>query len=140
MLESPISYSPKFTYSCSIWYNTYGITNQTSLMRYYYFFIFLLRKIVPNLILLLFLTKQGYAYQDSSIVSIDARNIPIESVFKQIEKQTGVIFYYAASDLNGNEPVSLQLTKVKISTALDILLKGREVIWLHTNRGTGHYS
>lgn len=104
-------------------------------MRYYYFCVFLLRRIAPILILLLSLAKQSYAYQDSLIVSIDARNISIETVFRQIEKQTGVIFYYAASDLNGNDRVSLQLTKVKISTAMDILLKGKGVNWIQTNGG-----
>lgn len=87
------------------------------------------------LFILLFFSIRSYAlFQDSLQVSILVTNASLEAVFKQIEAQTGYTFYYAKSTLNGGELITINLPRAKLSKALDIILKGKNVTWQINNK------
>lgn len=81
------------------------------------------------LALFLFSLQSKALSQESIKVSIKVVDIPIEKVFRQIENQTGFTFFYGKPTLNGNEPITINIQRVSLSSALNILLKDRNVIW-----------
>ncbi|SIO53721.1 SusC/RagA family TonB-linked outer membrane protein [Chitinophaga niabensis] len=104
-------------------------------MQYYYLRFSLYRRTILIFGLLLLFFQNSYAFQDSALVTLNVSNTSIESVFKNIEQQTGVVFVYAATDLNGKDQVSIKVRKVKIGAAVDLLLKGKNVTWKRVNGG-----
>lgn len=51
-------------------------------------------------------------------VTFSGKNVDLESVFHQIEKQTGYGFFYATEDMAFSKPVTIRLTKVTVEEAL----------------------
>lgn len=72
--------------------------------------------------------------QDSVEVSVHVSNAPLESVFRQIEKQTGYTFYYSKSILDDREPVSVNFTRTRLSKAMNDILKDKGVTWRTMNK------
>lgn len=52
-------------------------------------------------------------------VSLEAKATPVYQVFKQIEKQTGFLFFYKGKMLDKNTPVTISIVKLPLKTALD---------------------
>lgn len=67
-------------------------------------------------------------------VTISGRNIPLKKVFKEIRQQTGYVFFYDASVLNNARPVTLDLRKVSVQTALDETFKHQPFSWSAVNK------
>lgn len=64
-------------------------------------------------------------------VTVIAKNETLESVFKQIEKQTGLRFMYASDALDVKERISIELGKVTLDDILEELLMKRMVEWTY---------
>lgn len=58
-------------------------------------------------------------YAQTATVNISARNATLESVLKQIEKQSDYLFFYNVEEIDRNAPVSLQEKDADIRTVLD---------------------
>ncbi|MGX5820260.1 SusC/RagA family TonB-linked outer membrane protein [Chitinophaga lutea] len=71
---------------------------------------------------------------DTSRITLHVSNQPIESIFKLIEKQTGLTFYYGKSVLDGSTNASINVDNAPLSKVMDILLAGKKVAW-QINKG-----
>src|SRR5690348_14632368 len=60
----------------------------------------------------------------SQTVTCTARSVKIEKVFASIEQQTGYVFFYRKEDVEKIKPVSIDLVKVDLNTAIRTILDG----------------
>ncbi|MFT3826613.1 MAG: TonB-dependent receptor [Chitinophagaceae bacterium] len=63
----------------------------------------------------------------SQTVTYSGEDIPLVKVFKAIKKQTGFVFFYRTEDLAGSVPVSVNLSNVPLTVALQVVLKSQPV-------------
>lgn len=75
-----------------------------------------------TMLMLLAVTLSASASVSSQTVTLSARNIPVEKVFREIKKQTGFVFFYDESVFNKGEKLNLQLTNASIDDALKACL------------------
>ncbi len=78
---------------------------------------------------------QADALDDSTKITLRVSNQPIESIFKEIEKQTGLTFYYSKSTLDGNSLASINIQRGTLPDVMSILLKGRNINWRIRDNG-----
>ncbi|WP_175549643.1 STN domain-containing protein [Chryseobacterium polytrichastri] len=52
-------------------------------------------------------------------VTIEAKAVPMYQVFKQIEKQTGFLFWYKGKMLGKSTPITISITNMPLKAALD---------------------
>lgn len=64
-----------------------------------------------------FLNVQANAY--SQQITLSAKNIPVQQVFKSIEKQTGYVVFYNMDLLQNLSPISVSAKKMKLNDFLD---------------------
>lgn len=86
-------------------------------------------------ILLLSLHANAYSSQDSGRITLHVTNQPIEKVFRQIENQTGYVFFYGHNLLDPNLLVSINADRSKLSQVMDVLLKGKNITWKIKDNG-----
>lgn len=72
---------------------------------------------------------------DTSSITLHVINQPIENIFKLIEKQTGLTFYYGRSILDGSVPASVSVNKATLAQVMEVLLKGKNVSWKVKDKG-----
>jgi TonB-linked SusC/RagA family outer membrane protein len=78
----------------------------------------------------LFLLIPAFANQvGRQKVTIIATNVPLETIFKSIEQQTGLRFIYSVDAINVEEKVSVSFKKAMLDDVLEALLKQRSVSW-----------
>ncbi len=73
------------------------------------------------------LTSPAFA-QEQKNISIKADNVPITSVIKQIEQQSGYTFFYN-NDVNVNSNVTVSLQNADLKSVLNQVFKGKNVTW-----------
>ena len=85
--------------------------------------IFLAMKITTILLLSASLTASagGFAQQ----VTLTAKNMRLEKVFKEIKKQTGYVFFYDANLLKKTRPVTLHIKNGSVTEVLKESLEGK---------------
>ncbi|WPQ63365.1 SusC/RagA family TonB-linked outer membrane protein [Chitinophaga sancti] len=72
----------------------------------------------------------AHANQDGKQkIKLIASNIALESVFKQIEKQTGLRFMYAVDILDLSEKVNVSYNQIPLDEALGSLLGSKGIVW-----------
>ncbi|MGN7720256.1 SusC/RagA family TonB-linked outer membrane protein [Chitinophaga sp. 22620] len=87
---------------------------------------------------LIFMAVQSNAFaaaQDSSNVSLNFTNQPIENVFIALEKQTGYTVFFSGSTLDGNTPITVKVSQVTLSNALAAVLRGKNITWTIKHKG-----
>lgn len=62
-------------------------------------------------------------------VTVVASDVPLETVFKQIEKQTGLRFMYAVDAMNINERVTVSFKEKMLDEVLKVLLGRKGIVW-----------
>lgn len=62
------------------------------------------------------LSAGAYSQQQ---ISLSIKNAPLEKVFKEIEKQTGYLFFYSREQMQQAAPVSLEIRNVSLEEVLD---------------------
>lgn len=77
--------------------------------------------------LLLFFTFQVTAKTHAQKVSIRGDKVRLETVFKDIEDQTGVHFFYDKDLIETTAPVDIKLNNVSLNQALTACLKGQRL-------------
>lgn len=78
-------------------------------------------KLLLTTVFVLFLTMYGL----SQSVSLSLADAPIEEVFREIKKQTGYNFVYTRDQLERTTPVTIKVTNVSLTQALDACFKGQ---------------
>ena len=61
----------------------------------------------------------GYAQK----VTLSVKNAPLETVFKDIKKQTGYLFFYNVEWLQKSDNVSIEIKDIPLEQALELLFK-----------------
>lgn len=56
-------------------------------------------------------------------VSLDVKDAKVEDVLKEIERQTGLYFFFFGSDLSGNKPVTVQCKDWDLKDVLQVIQK-----------------
>ena len=79
-----------------------------------------------SLIFSIFCAVPSFA-QTENTVTIQAKDIALEKVMQQIEKQTRCVFLN--KDVDVKEIVSVNISGKSLSEALDILFKGKNIDW-----------
>ena len=69
----------------------------------------------------------GSSYSQNNSLSINLKNVSVQTVMQQIEDQSEYYFLYSRSVVDVDRVVDLQLKNVKIKEVLDVLFKGTEV-------------
>lgn len=91
------------------------------------------RVILTFLGLLLFMQVQILA-QNNPLITIQQKKMTVVDALKTIEKQSKMSINYSDSELSGKTISGLNLQKEKVSTALDIILKGTGFVYqIHGN-------
>ena len=79
------------------------------------------------IIILLFFATTGFAQSES--ITIDLKDAKIETVLKEIEKQSGYRFFYDASLIKMNETTDVFWNAIRITVALDELFGKRGIAY-----------
>jgi TonB-dependent starch-binding outer membrane protein SusC len=66
----------------------------------------------------------------TQVVSIARTNASLEDILKDIYKQTGFSYSSRSKDLNEATPITMDVTQVSITTALDIALKNQPLTYI----------
>jgi TonB-linked SusC/RagA family outer membrane protein len=64
------------------------------------------------------------AQDPEKLVSLNLKNARLSDAFNELRKQTDLGFFYSVDDLNKNPPVTINVSKKKLSEVLDQLLAG----------------
>lgn len=65
----------------------------------------------------------------STLVSVNEQEIPLFQVFRSIQKQTGMTFFYNNQLLDDQQKVQIRMDKQPLSKVLDQLFKGENVLY-----------
>ncbi|HMF70569.1 MAG TPA: TonB-dependent receptor plug domain-containing protein, partial [Flavitalea sp.] len=56
-------------------------------------------------------------------LSLSGKNVPLETIFKEVKKQTGYTFVYTEDMLRKSKPVTIDISNASLQQALDICFK-----------------
>ena len=74
----------------------------------------------------LFVLLQGFlvtgAYAQKETVSLDVKDVKLETVFQSIQEQTGYKIFYNNELVNATQPVTIRVVNVPLDSALRVLL------------------
>jgi len=87
-----------------------------------------------SVIILLSACMHIYAKGYAQFVSLSEKNAPLEKVFRNIEKQTGYVFFYDHKLIDLAPKVSIDLKNAPLEKALDLCLKGQPLSWSIVNK------
>ncbi len=68
----------------------------------------------------------------SQTVTYEGDNISLKTVFSEIKRQTGMVFFYNDRDVAGTKKVSVRLNRVPVLTALDEVLRDQPLTYFIT--------
>ena len=94
---------------------------------FFYFFLALL-----SIQLLLAHSGRSQAL-DSIIVTVELRNDNLTSLFRKIEKQTGLLFAYQPQLVDGYDRITLPMRTRSVKATLDLVLKGTHLEYRQVN-------
>ena len=87
-------------------------------------------------VLLMFsISVKAAVLQDSALITINANNIPIEQVFRSIESQTNYSVFYNTKVIDPKEKVSVNISRERLTEAMDKVLRGRNLKWVIKGKG-----
>lgn len=79
--------------------------------------------------LLLFFTFQVNAKSDAQRITIIKNNVHLSEVFKEIEHQTGFLFFYDKALIRNTDPIDISVTDATLSQALSACLKDQRLTY-----------
>lgn len=83
-------------------------------------------RIMKISIILLVLTFQAFAKDcKTQNITISERNVSLEKIFKEINQQTGYLFFYNADWLKKANPVTIQVKQTPVEEVLNICFKNQ---------------
>jgi len=78
-----------------------------------------------TIVLLLFFTFQANAKSFAQTITIVKNNIHLSEVFRDIEKQTGYLFFYDKALIKNTDPIDVSIKDATLEQALSASLKGQ---------------
>src|SRR3989339_1398468 len=84
---------------------------------------FMIMKLSTFLIFLTFLQASAKGY--SQMISLSVRDVPIEQVFRAIEKQSSYVFFFDYEELSKASKVSVNIKNGTLKETLDKCLQGQ---------------
>lgn len=88
----------------------------------------LLKKVSYSILVLVF-SFQSNAKGVSQRITIVEKSVPLSSVFKTIEKQTGFLFFYDKVLIEKKKPIDISILNASLKQALSACLKGQELTY-----------
>ncbi len=82
-----------------------------------------------TIVLLLFFTFRVSARSDAQKITIVKNNISLSQVFKDIEQQTGFLFFYDKDVIQKTKPIDIFVKDATLEQALSICLKGQQLTY-----------
>ncbi|MEO6838709.1 MAG: carboxypeptidase-like regulatory domain-containing protein, partial [Ginsengibacter sp.] len=82
-----------------------------------------------TIVLLLFFTFQVSAKIHAQRITIVKNNIHLSEVFRDIEKQTGYLFFYDKALIKNTGPIDVSIKDATLSQALSSCLKGQRLTY-----------
>src|SRR6185312_7966788 len=82
-----------------------------------------------TIMLLLFFTFQVSAKTDAQKITIVKNNIHLSEVFRDIEKQTGYLFFYDKALIRNTNPIDVSIRNATLSQALSDCLKDQNLTY-----------
>ncbi|MBO9571485.1 MAG: SusC/RagA family TonB-linked outer membrane protein, partial [Chitinophagaceae bacterium] len=76
-------------------------------------------------ILLLATVLQVSARSSAQTITYTAKSQPLTTVFAEIKKQTGFVFFFLDEDLKNSKPVTVQLDSADVKVAMQMILNGQ---------------
>ena len=70
-------------------------------------------------------------YSQSSMVSLDVKNLSLAEAFDEISDQTGFIFFYSNDLIDTSRKVDLKADELPLDDALSALLKSENLTWTY---------
>ncbi len=92
--------------------------------------IWLIMKLTIVLMTVAFL--QVSATGSSQMVTYEGKNISLKTVFSEIKRQTGLVFFYNERDFSDTKKVTVKLHNVPVISALDEILKDQPLTYFIT--------
>ncbi len=74
-------------------------------------------------------TFAGVSYSQSTTLSVNLKNVSVQTVLQQIEDKSDFYFLYSRSIVDVDRTVDIQVKNVKINDLLDILFRGTNVVY-----------
>lgn len=72
-----------------------------------------------TVVFLLLVMFQVHATGSAQSLTLNAKEMPLKKVMKEVKKQTGYVFFYRNDDLSRSRPVSVDLKNIPLQTALN---------------------
>lgn len=72
-------------------------------------------------------TVAGVSYAQSTTLSVNLKNVSVQTVLQQIEDKTDFYFLYSRSIVDVDRTVNVQVKNAKINDLLDLLFRGTDV-------------
>jgi TonB-linked SusC/RagA family outer membrane protein len=94
--------------------------------------IWLAMKITIILTMAAFLQVSATCY--SQTVTFSGKGVNLKKVFKALESQTGIVFFYDAALLREAKPVTVKFKNVTLETALNDIFKEQPLNWVMENK------
>lgn len=116
-------------YACGIkWIDACYPTFKSKIISRHSFNQFLMRlNLIIFFIAISFLKTTASSGQN---ISLSVKNAPLEKVLKDIEKQSGFIFWYEKEQLQNAKPVDLKLNKASLPEALEACFKNQPFTYI----------
>lgn len=87
----------------------------------------LVKRLTMILLTVVFLNVSVRALSQN--VSLSGKNLPLETVFKEVKRQTGFIFLYPEIVLGKAKPVEIHVSNMPLITFLDVLFKNQPLTY-----------
>ncbi|HEY4784806.1 MAG TPA: TonB-dependent receptor [Bacteroidales bacterium] len=71
----------------------------------------------------------GTSYSQNTIVSLDLKNVSMQTVFHEIEKQSDYSFFYNSEQIDLNKKIDIQASDTKISDILNNLFSNSDIAY-----------
>src|SRR5215207_8847162 len=85
-------------------------------------------------ILLTIVTLQVAAKGDAQTVTLDLKNVPVQRVFKDVSRQTGLSVVYPENMFTGMQPVSIRVRNATVEEVMEKCLNGQPLVYALNGR------
>ncbi|QEH42299.1 SusC/RagA family TonB-linked outer membrane protein [Chitinophaga sp. XS-30] len=77
---------------------------------------------------------QAFSYAQAQEVTMNVKNAPLSTVFREIRQQTGYAFLYNNASLNGTKNVTINVTKAPLAEVLQMALADQPITFTISNK------
>jgi TonB-linked SusC/RagA family outer membrane protein len=81
------------------------------------------------LMIIIAISLQGFTKSYSQNITLSLKNVSLEKVFSEIERQSGFHFVYLKEEIENGKPVTVEVKDKELKTVLDLCLAGQPVTY-----------